>query len=72
MLEYTKDVTDKFRLSNCIRDNFNLKIIMSVRARHLKEIFDLRGIDVEIDSIYNSLIKDFCNSMSIDYYFGNP
>ena len=59
MLTFSRDVTGKFRLTNYIDDNFNLEVYSSVKARFFKEILSVRGIDVKVDDIYYSLIKDF-------------
>ena len=59
MLKFSRDITGKFRLTNYIDDNFNLEVYASVKARFFKEIYAVRGMDVKVDDIYYSLIKDF-------------
>ena len=68
MLKFTID-RDNFCFKDYISDTFNLDVYLSVKARIVKDTFDLLGIKSNVDEIYYKLLQQFKSHKSIRIEF---
>lgn len=47
-------------------DDFNLEVYLSVKARHKKEMYELEGINVDVEYIYKLMLQLFISYFSMD------
>lgn len=69
MIKFTIDDKSKFSMTSYNTHDFNLEVYASVSARREKEMYELEGIKVNLDSIYNNIIKRFKSYMSMEVFF---